>query len=702
MSATTRAKQLVMMAARNLSSHRVKSAIIASIMVVGTALLVIGTAMIDSLEASMQRVVTSSLAGHLQVYSSEGRDKLALFGDLSTGLPDLGEIEDFGRVKSILMADERVEDVLPMGIRVAIGTGGNDADRVIQALREAYERGDEQAKLAGQAQLRQLARVLRDELELQRQISADESRQAQDAALLDRVLSPQLWQDMEHDPEPTLMMLESKLAPLVPDARPFFVRYLGTDPQRFAARFDRLEIVSGQMIPPNQRGLLLSKRVHEQFIKHVIARELDMIRRAMQERGERIAQVEELRSRVKRMSNQYKRVLYQLDERESAQLEAKLRAHLGLDAAAAPNMPELMRAFLLVDDDSFERRYAFFYQEIAPLIELYRVNVGDVVVLRGFSKRGSMESVNLKIWGTFQFKGIEDSDLAGAVNLTDLLTFRRLYGKMTREQLQELERARAQAGAQDVRREDVVDSLFGEDAELTQDVALQEQGFDEFEGVSFASRKAREAQTAQASYDPAELEQGLALNAAIILRDPSQLRQTRADLERALRAQGLKLRVVDWQEAAGVVGQLIIVIRVVLYIAIFIIFSVALVIINNSMVLATMERVAEVGTMRAIGAQRAFILLLFMLETMVLGAAAGLAGALLGVGVVELLSAIGIPATNDVMRFLYAGPRLRPDWSASNVLFGLGVILIVSVASTLYPALVATRIQPVVAMRGRE
>lgn len=699
MSAKTQAKLLFGMAGRNLLSHRVKSAIVGSIMVVGTMLMVIGTALLDSLEDSMQRVVTSSLAGQLQVYSSEGRDKLALFGDLSTGLPDLGEIEDFSRVKEVIAAVPNVKTVVPMGIRVAIGTGGNDADQMIQSLRQAYRDGDVQAQQKGRAALVQLVRVLRDELALQAQISADKERIGQSQALFDRVLSDEFWQQLNDKPEPALLELETKVAPLVPDSRPFFVRYLGTDPQLFKQSFDRFEVVQGQMIPPGQRGLLLSKRVHEQFIKHVIARELDMVRRELVERDERIDESEELRSRVKRMSRQYKRILYQLDDQETKTLEGKLREQL---PEVKGSMAELIQAFLDVNDQNFNARYKFFYDEIAPLIELYRVNVGDVVVLRAFSKRGSMESTNIKIWGTFQFKGIEDSDLAGTVNITDMLTFRELYGKMTSEQIKELELVRADANAEDIKRADVVDELFGGDDTVVEDVQASEQSFDEFEDVTFTNRAQREADSAQATYSQEELEQGLALNAAIILTDTTQIKQTRRAIESAIDQAGLKLQVVDWQEAAGIVGQLIIVIRVVLYIAIFIIFSVALVIINNSMVMATMERVQEVGTMRAMGAQRAFILMLFVLETLTLGLVTGSLGVVLGVGVIELLGSVGIPATNDVMRFLYAGPRLHPDWSLANVLFGFGVILAVSVASTLYPAIVATRIQPVVAMRGRE
>ena len=64
----------------------------------------------------------------------------------------------------------------------------------------------------------------------------------------------------------------------------------------------------------------------------------------------------------------------------------------------------------------------------------------------------------------------------------------------------------------------------------------------------------------------------------------------------------------------------------------FIIFVVALVIINNAMMMATLQRVREIGTMRAIGAQRGFVLGMVLLETVVLGLVFGAAGALLGSG----------------------------------------------------------------------
>jgi ABC-type antimicrobial peptide transport system permease subunit len=130
-----------------------------------------------------------------------------------------------------------------------------------------------------------------------------------------------------------------------------------------------------------------------------------------------------------------------------------------------------------------------------------------------------------------------------------------------------------------------------------------------------------------------------------------------------------------------------------------IIFAVALVIINNAMVMATLQRVKEIGTMRAIGAQRRFVLVMLLVETAAVALLFGLVGAGLGGVVVWVVRALGgIPATNDTLYFLYAGPALMPALGAASVAVSLGIVLLVSILSGFYPALIAMRVTPVEAM----
>lgn len=703
-------------ALRNISSNKVKSSIVASIMIFGTMLLVIGTAMLDSVEASMQKVVTSSLTGQLQVYSAQSKDELSLFGGLTASLPEIGEIEDFSRVKQALEQVENVQAVVPMGLTITTGSSGNDIDEVLRSLRQAVRQEDAAQRDALQGQVRDIARAILEEYDEKEKISSDLERLKRERQILERVLSDTFWQEFAQHPQQELLFLDTRLAPLASDGRLFFLRLLGTDPARFKTHFDRFQIVKGEMIPPGHRGVLLSKRTHERFLKHRVARELDKIKKSIEQEGKSLEEDELLQAQVRRLSRQYRRVTFQLDPGEWRALEPKLESIIektssgnGLDLQVlevdpGQRMASLIQRFLLVDASNFDARYAFFYEEIAPLIELYRVNVGDVVPLQSFTRRGYVKAVNVKVWGTFQFEGIEDSDLAGVVNIADLITFRELYGKMTAAQQAELDALRDRIGVEDVARASAEDDLFGgDDAVLDiEEVDTEASSFDEFAGVDVLAVEERKKAAGTLTYEQSELDQGLALNAAVILQDADRIEETRRAIENVVRQQGLGLRVIDWREASGLVGQLIIVIQIVLYVAIFIIFLVALVIINNSMVMATTERIAEVGTMRAIGAQRGFILALFMLETLVLGVGSGLVGALLGVGVISALGVVGIPASNEIVRFIFAGPRLYPHVSVSNVILAASVIFAVSVLSTLYPAIVATRIQPVVAMRGRE
>jgi ABC-type antimicrobial peptide transport system permease subunit len=106
--------------------------------------------------------------------------------------------------------------------------------------------------------------------------------------------------------------------------------------------------------------------------------------------------------------------------------------------------------------------------------------------------------------------------------------------------------------------------------------------------------------------------------------------------------------------------------------------------------------------MRAIGASRWTVVWLILAETLMLGAVAGVVGAAGAVGMLALLGTVGIPAPADVVVLLFAGPRLYPTVGAWHVGFGLLVVLVVALVAALYPAALASRVAPVVAMQGKE
>jgi ABC-type lipoprotein release transport system permease subunit len=213
-----------------------------------------------------------------------------------------------------------------------------------------------------------------------------------------------------------------------------------------------------------------------------------------------------------------------------------------------------------------------------------------------------------------------------------------------------------------------------------------------------AKRKAAKAEETRA-YTQEEIDHGVALNAAILLHDPRRIRESQAAVQAAADAAGLKLKVIDWEAASGMVGQFVLLLRGILIFAVIIFFGVALVIINNAMVMAALARVKEVGTMRAIGAQRRFVVAMLLVEIITVSVVFGLAGAALGGGAVALIRATGgIPATSDLLFFLFSGPALLPRIGGTSVVASLVLVLGVAVASALYPAWIAMRVTPVEAM----
>lgn len=690
---------LLVVSFRSLWAHRVKSGIVGTILFFGTLLLVAGTSLLDSVSASMERSITGSLTGQIQLYDKEARDPLALFGGMSMGSTDLGEMPDFAKIEKEISAVEGVAAVVPMGIVNSMVMSGNELDTILQRLRDAHRAGDTATMAQVRSQIIDIAKNIKDELGYRAAIDANKSKLIDDQAALDEVMSEAFWARLDTDPNGVFAFLDTRLAPLSTDGRMYYLRLAGTDLDQFSKVFDRAQIIDGERVPEGKRGLLISKRTYEKLLKNKAARELDAIKKARDDDGKRFATDSLLADQLARNVRQYQRLLFQLDPGPARELTGKLQTLLG---STEPDLGKLLQAFLAMDDTNFDARYAWFYQEIAPNIRLYDIKVGEVITLRGFTQSGYLKSVNVKVYGTYEFSGLEKADIGTAINLTDLVTFRELYGKMTDAQRAELSDIRTSVGVKEVSRESAEDALFGggSDAPTTIETTTTTTGFDEFAGVEI-NRYSDGPVLDEATYSPSDMRDGLSLNAAVILDDPKALDEVKARID-AL-APGLGVQSVDWISAAGMLGQLMVVVRVVLYVAVSIIFLVALVIINNTMVMATMDRIGEIGTMRAIGAQRPFVMGMFLIETLVLGLLAGGFGAAAGVGLISYLGQVGVPATGaDIMVLIFSGPRLYPTWSMGNVGFGLGVIVLVSLIATFYPALLAARVSPRVAIAGKE
>jgi len=310
---------------------------------------------------------------------------------------------------------------------------------------------------------------------------------------------------------------------------------------------------------------------------------------------------------------------------------------------------------------------------------------------------GYVQSANVRVWGTFRFQGMEKSPTAGFINVMDLVTFRELFGQPTAETREEIAALKSSAGAREVKREQAEADLFGGESEQ-----VTEGGAGQVEADALLGASGPRREPPSTRYGPSEIEQGMVLSAAVILKDPNALQSTMEELRELPAVKAASLRVVDWQKAVGTFGQLVLMLRVALWVIIAILAVVVLAVINNAMMMATLRRTREIGTLRAIGAQRAFVLAMVLVETMVLSLVFGLTGMGAGALLVKGVNALGIPAVTDEMQFFFSGPRLDLFVSPTSLVAAFVMVVVVTAISTLYPAVQATRIAPVTAMQSEE
>jgi len=109
------------------------------------------------------------------------------------------------------------------------------------------------------------------------------------------------------------------------------------------------------------------------------------------------------------------------------------------------------------------------------------------------------------------------------------------------------------------------------------------------------------------------------------------------------------------------------------------------IVVMNIMLVSVTERTKEIGLRKAVGARRRDILQQFLIEAVTVTAVGGAIGVFVGYGLAYLLSfAMGFPVSI----------RLQ------SAVMGVGVSLAVGITSGLYPAMRASRLDPIEAMRN--
>ena len=314
------------------------------------------------------------------------------------------------------------------------------------------------------------------------------------------------------------------------------------------------------------------------------------------------------------------------------------------------------------------------------------VKPGDKILLTGVSVQSGMRIREVPVSGIFRF--LQSNPQLDMISFLDAANARDLAGLVVghADAAELTEQERAFLGELDI------ESLFADLDNLFVE-SSSESTFD-LEDLLLAPTSEPEPEA------PYQEDTGAWHFLLIRLTDERHLQRAQADLAAFFAEQDIPAQTSSWLQGAGLTAELGYGIKNIFNGIVAVIAVVAVIIIMNTLVISVTERTSEIGTMRAIGAQKSFVWKMVLCETLLLTGLSGVLGITVGGAVLAVLNVVGIEATNMFFEIIFGGPVLRPQLSLPSVIMALVVVLVVGVVASSYPASIVMKMPPVKAMQS--
>lgn len=307
----------------------------------------------------------------------------------------------------------------------------------------------------------------------------------------------------------------------------------------------------------------------------------------------------------------------------------------------------------------------------------------DHLVFMGFNDKNTTLDILAPIKGIIKYKAF--NKFWGLFNLIDIESFRECFGYVTAQDAAVSVNAQVQTlltmGDADLENAFAQDSLIAQDSGPAQAYTQQ----------------ALQQATTRTSFK-VDTDKGM-FNLVYVKFKPG------TDPEKALTAiqtdanfRQLGVQAITWRQGLGQIADMAMFMKGALFVFVMFIFFVAIIIIMNTLSMAALERIPEIGMMRAVGAQRSFISKMFFYETALLSFFFGGMGILVGGITVKVLALLHFTTTNEMLQLFYGGDRFNPALTAADVVLGVIQLSVVTMIATIYPILVARRITPLEAI----
>lgn len=182
------------------------------------------------------------------------------------------------------------------------------------------------------------------------------------------------------------------------------------------------------------------------------------------------------------------------------------------------------------------------------------------------------------------------------------------------------------------------------------------------------------------------------------LENPHADKKVVAELNKRFKEEGLNARAMDWKAAAYSYSGTVEGIGFIFNMLIIILAVVVFIIIMNTMVVSVIERTSEIGTMRAIGAEKKFVRRLFYSETIILTTVSSCAGILFAFICMGIFNSLNIAITNEIAKMILGGGLLHFSPTLKIILLTVFIAVFGSMLSNTYPVKSALKITPLKAL----
>lgn len=184
---------------------------------------------------------------------------------------------------------------------------------------------------------------------------------------------------------------------------------------------------------------------------------------------------------------------------------------------------------------------------------------------------------------------------------------------------------------------------------------------------------------------------------AVLLHDNDALEKAKSEIAGMYHNK----EVNTWKELSPELSYLNDMMEQYMYIIVIIILLALLFGIVNTMLMAVLERIKELGMLMAIGMNRKRVFSMIMLEAIFLALTGGLTGIVIGYGITELLGQTGVDLSIYATGLEAMGwsTVIYPDIGLDTLAGVTGLVILTGIVSAIYPALKALRLNPAESIR---